>query len=318
MSFRQKLIKSIIKPFGLQAQYGRLYKAHIPGDRELYNGKQILPRIVGNEMIRNALFNESPLLVSRIGGCEMSLLFNYLFQAHRKTIRWNSRVVKEIHINAGMFSTDDSSLRKFANLYLELLPDINFLGILNSEGEELVTKKYCSKTTFLQLDSLSPFLYEEPWSQMLKNKKVLIVHPFRKSIHDQYSQHREKLFSNPKVLPEFEIQLIQSVQSIAGKKTNFLNWFDALEHMKGQINEVDFDIAIIGAGAYGLPLAHHVKMLGKKAVHIGGATQLLFGIKGGRWNDMPNVSSLYNSYWIRPTGDEVVANSELVENSCYW
>ena len=57
--------------------------------------------------------------------------------------------------------------------------------------------------------------------------------------------------------------------------------------MKAQIDKEDFDICLIGAGAYGFPLAAYVKRKGKKAVHLGGALQLLFGIKGSRWED-PN------------------------------
>ena len=41
----------------------------------------------------------------------------------------------------------------------------------------------------------------------------------------------------------------------------------------------NFDIALIGCGAYGFPLAAFVKGIGKKAVHIGGPLQLFFGIK---------------------------------------
>ena len=47
--------------------------------------------------------------------------------------------------------------------------------------------------------------------------------------------------------------------------------------------KIDFDTAIIGCGAYGFPLAAKLKAAGKQAFHMGGATQLLFGIKGSRW-----------------------------------
>ena len=53
--------------------------------------------------------------------------------------------------------------------------------------------------------------------------------------------------------------------------------------MQKEIDKIDFDIAILGCGAYGYPLASYIKSIGKKAIHIGGATQLIFGIKGKRW-----------------------------------
>ena len=59
-------------------------------------------------------------------------------------------------------------------------------------------------------------------------------------------------------------------------------------------------IALIGCGAYGLPLAAHVKRINKQAIHMGGALQILFGIKGKRWDNHPTIGNLYNEYWVRP------------------
>src|SRR5690606_28576019 len=109
---------------------------------------------------------------------------------------------------------------------------------------------------------------------------------FNKTIEEQYFKKRTLLFKDQRVLPEFKsLETIQAVQTIAGNNSEFNNWFEALDWMKKEIEKKDFDIAIIGCGAYGFPLAAHVKRLGKKAIHLGGATQLLFGIKGKRWTD---------------------------------
>ena len=50
--------------------------------------------------------------------------------------------------------------------------------------------------------------------------------------------------------------------------------------MKSQMDQTDYDIALIGCGAYGFPLAAHAKRMGKQAIHMGGSLQLLFGIRG--------------------------------------
>lgn len=52
------------------------------------------------------------------------------------------------------------------------------------------------------------------------------------------------------------------------------------------------------------PLAAHVKRTGKKAIHLGGGLQLLFGIRGKRWDMRDEYKSLMNEYWIRPSEDE--------------
>lgn len=67
------------------------------------------------------------------------------------------------------------------------------------------------------------------------------------------------------MLPQFELDTIKSVQTIAGERDDRFNtWFDALDYMKGEICKRDFDIALIGCGAYGFPLGAFVKSIGKK------------------------------------------------------
>ncbi len=61
--------------------------------------------------------------------------------------------------------------------------------------------------------------------------------------------------------------------------------------------------------------------MGKSAIYIGGGLQLLFGIMGNRWINNKMWKELIkknNTKFIRPSGDEICLNKELVENSCYW
>lgn len=167
----------------------------------------------------------------------------------------------------------------------------------------------------------APFLWKNPWTKYLKGKKVLVVHPFVDSIRYQYEHNREKLFENPDVLPEFaELHTIKAVQTIADQQDpRFATWFDALQYMKDEISKVDFDIALIGCGAYGMNLAAHVKRMGKQAVHLAGWTQMLFGVYGERWiKDQPQYSKFINEHWIRPLKSEKPKGAEKVENGCYW
>ena len=43
----------------------------------------------------------------------------------------------------------------------------------------------------------------------------------------------------------------------------------------------------------------------KKTVCLAGWAQVLFGIKGKRWIDMPFVATHMNEYWIDPSKTEV-------------
>ena len=128
------------------------------------------------------------------------------------------------------------------------------------------------------------------------------------------------MFANPKILPDFELKTIKAVQSIADAKNDlpFHDWFEALEYMKKQIDKVDFDIAIIGAGAYGIFLADYCKRIGKQAIHLAGSTQMLFGIAGRRWQEDNAHQKIFNSYWCTPSIEEKPKGADKVVGGCYW
>ena len=84
------------------------------------------------------------------------------------------------------------------------------------------------------------------------------------------------------------------------------------------MDAVDYDVAITGAGAYSMPLAIHARDTGHAAIQMSGATQLLFGIRGKRWDTHPQISRLYNDAWVRPAENEGIANREVVEGGSYW
>jgi len=118
------------------------------------------------------------------------------------------------------------------------------------------------------------------------------------------------------------LKTIKAVQTIAGTvDPRFSAWFDALEYMYQEAMKTEFDVALIGCGAYGFPLAARLKASGKKAIHMGGMLQILFGIKGARWETVSAfeyVKKLFNEHWIYPLDTDRVEHSEKVEDNCYW
>ena len=196
--------------------------------------------------------------------------------------------------NAGFFPADKASVDKFVEL---MLSDIKEVDILASY---VYTERYINDllTNCLKvnLDGFyAPFLFPNPWTKVLKNKRVLVIHPFAESIQSQYSK-RELLFENQDVLPEFKsLRVIKAVQSIAGNPCGFDTWFEALDYMKREMEKEDFDIALIGCGAYGFPLTVHAKRMGKVGIHLAGWLQMLFGIYGKRWvEDQPQYAKFIN------------------------
>ena len=162
---------------------------------------------------------------------------------------------------------------------------------------------------------LEPWFFNNPWTKALEGKKILVIHPFENTIQSQYL-NRDNIYKDKNIVPKFELKTIKAVQSIADENAEFTNWFEALDFMKQRINTIDFDVAILGCGAYGFPLASYIKDIGKQAIHLGGVTQLLFGIKGKRWEDWNHYTSLRGNGWVY--ADEKPKGFEKIEGGCYW
>lgn len=221
--------------------------------------------------------------------------------------------------NAGFFPNSMQKAIEFVELMKETCRDVDVIGVWKMFMEKHYIRTCMKPDVYMTyLPWLEPWYSKRPWTGALKGKRVLVIHPFIDTIRSQY-QKREFLFPGTEILPEFELNTLKAVQTIAGEKDpRFETWFDALEWMYQEAMKIDFDIAIIGCGAYGFPLAAKLKRAGKQAIHLGGVTQILFGIKGGRWDNVPAVSSLYNDAWVRPGEIEKPKNAKDIEGGCYW
>lgn len=290
----------------------------------------IFSRDAANSLIKNRLISDSPVMIARFGATEMNCLANYIaVKDHKNEIInyikgnihhfwWDKNTISTMSELSGFFPSNPFTLEAFSELMLEDMKELDILG--SWLPYENLFQKELSSVTKINFNDLEPYRHSVPWSTALKGKKVLVIHPFVESIRNQYNK-RKLLFSNPNVLPEFELKTIKAVQSLSGRATDYKNWFEALDSMKEKISNIDFDIAIIGCGAYGFPLAAHIKRSGKKAIHLGGATQILFGIMGNRWEREKKyefIRKMKNENWIKPLPGETPLEGIKVEDACYW
>lgn len=280
-------------------------------------GKKINDIERGNQIIRRKLEEDNPCMVARIGSVEMQAI-NAVY-AYQMKVRKNIPEIygKGLNRNAGFFPSNNEAMQRFALCYQEAAKQLDVAAVLLNRDEDYFYRTYAPDIEYVELCSLEPYYVQAPWSVALKGKKVLVIHPFAATIEKQYKKRKE-LFANQDVLPEFDLITIQAVQTIGKNTAGFDSWFDALDYMKCKMKAIDFDVALIGCGAYSFPLAAYAKQLGKKSVVVGGALQILFGIKGKRWDDAGKIKELYNEAWTRPSEEERPVGAEDVESGCYW
>lgn len=276
-----------------------------------------------NEFIREMVSGNTPGIVGRVGSTELRGLIKFQAYGSRDWVeriwamstrhyplRFNVRSFERLRSHSGVFPLTAESMQAF---FLELEAALREVDLLASwvPGENKAFRN--QELLVTELSSISPLVHPHPWTSGLAGRQVLLVHPFKRTIQAQW-RRRTKLFENPEVLPEFDLKLVEAPQTLGGYSQAFSSWSEALEETHRRIRTVCFDVALVGCGSYSLPLARRIKASGRPVVVLGGELQLLFGIKGKRWDG----SQLYNSAWVRPLEADRPRGFQGADNGAYW
>lgn len=277
---------------------------------------------VGNELIARMIRTGTPAAIGKLGSTELQAL--RMYQRYRNSrdrergTAFYRRVLLEF---SGVFPDDYRTYKRWGEYWAwEVLPGMTHIGTWFNFNESRIVRSHARNARVFHSYGLEPYIFQDPWSARLEGKKVVVISPFSRTIRHQY-EFRSKIWEqNERVLPRFDLRTVQCPTYPHLVKPAFRDWFEALDDMKRQVCRAGFDVLIAGAGAYSLPLCVYARSLGKVGIHLGGNTQLLFGILGKRWL-VPNASidsRFFNDAWMYPLPEETPEGCEKVENGCYW
>lgn len=270
-----------------------------------------------NRYITKMLASDSAKLVGRFGSIEGRVVGRYLLGLSDKNDHVLPRVAQS---NAGICRPNQRNLKHFACDYMSAASHVDLLAAWDFP-HQVKLAELAAPSRITRLSHIDPaFALSRglvPWTQALKGKRVLVIHPFVNTIRHQYAT-RGKVPYLAAMLPDFELQLLKPPVTTGDGIHYEKPWRDYLTDLKRELLTREFDVAIIGAGSYGLPAGSFVKTLGKTAIHLGGVTQLMFGIMGRRWEDVSYVNSLDQTGWTRPEADETPEYASSIEGGCYW
>lgn len=279
----------------------------------------MLNQTESNDYIRDLILSDDKVLsAGKIGNSERIGLMQWSQDS------LDEYGIENLHFNAGVYPPTVEILSNFCAKYAEAIRKINVFAQWISDGlggfvEAPIIDQLAPEAQRIHSRALEPFYHEDPWSSALKDKRVLVISPFEKSIKKQYEK-REDLWENKNILPEFELLTLRTPMSAGISDPEFDTWFDGLEYFKEQIKDKAPDFVIVGAGAWSLPIVAYCSELGIDALHMGGGTQILFGIKGRRWDGHDVISTFYNEHWVRPSDDEIPERMEnmRIDTGDYW
>ena len=292
------------------------------------------PILEGSEAfakVRDELIGSGPAAIGKLGTIELELAY-YRFKTKKDQRPIPEQLLVPLCRNAGMFPPTQETALKMAD---ELLTSLLYFSVTSpwwAVPQSLELYNTLSRSAkFVTLQALECFLSPNPdhwWTASIpSNTKVLIISPFSSSIErqipnlDKIWASRPGLWNPTTKFQTIKFPLSYGTQSQEIQKEMTDRWSDSLgllAYVKEQMDSLDYDIAMIGAGIYSLPLMAFAKQRGKKAIHLGGSTQLFFGIRGGRWDTMADFQPLFNEHWIRPALEERPVNYTSVEKGCYW
>lgn len=276
-------------------------------------------------MMKQLISTNKPFAIIRFGLFEYMLCYQYLEKKCGIRASYSDYIRYHIAMDAGLFSNADRWLDEYSRYVIQNLNQVDILAYWRNVPDKKVFSEFYSKcVNHICIDNLYPYPFWHSsglpdWQLMLQGKRVLVISAFSKTIEDQYKK-RDKLWNYSKlILPDFELVTYQAVVTNAGQvDSRFETWIGALDFMVSEIADLEFDIALISCGAYGMPLALELKKKGFKAIQWGGCFQLWFGILGGRWEKEKKILEYANEYWTYPSEQETPPLAYRVDSSCYW
>lgn len=289
------------------------------------NETSILSLEESNQILKSFIDSNKPFTIVRIGNSEANASLAIL---NKK--KPNQKEMYDLENNAGIYSKTPKHVEIYAKQYNTAIEKADCMACfnklyVNQQNEYL--RRWPKPSLHYEL--LEPYYCIEkgivPWSHSLANKKVLIVNPFvdtfKKQVENGFHFYGEDAADEKRMFVKDQKFVFYKSYSTLGGNHVHNNWYQTFGIMCNDIKQLDFDIALLGCGGYGLPLCNYIKSLGKSAIYIGGALQLLFGVNGRRWSNndfIKEISSLPGNKWTWPDDSETIKNKNGIENGCYW
>jgi len=230
--------------------------------------------------------------------------------------------------SAGIFPRDADFYARFNDFYIEQVQKLDFLGLFGTWNEPELAAHYHLKPLPMHYQDQEPdrSIPDDPsrcYLPLFAGKRLLFVSPFAALMKERANEEMfeavwaktGKRWFHPAEIETLRVPYGWSREVQAEYGTS-IDLFDALA---AEMEAKRFDVALIGAGGLGIPLAAKAKALGKVALSLGGHLQVLFGLLGERWRADPEWQRDYiTEAWIDPPEEYRSAEAHSGDYGSYW
>jgi hypothetical protein len=295
-------------------------------------GRRLMTKREFVDAIGRAVCDGTGYAAGKLGGSERAwLLYPLLLERGLTPLQrraFEQSLKHKATGQAGAFPGEGPFLSEFARFYACRLRELDCLGV-STDSFRVSLDIACAHRFSNQLiryidqepDRSSPADDERCYLPHFRDKRVLLVCPFadalraradKKTFEAVWAKTGKRWFYPASVeAVEFPYGFARSTQKRYG------TCLDLLDEITAKIDGHDYDVALIGAGALGVPIATHVKQRSKVGLSLGGALQVLFGVIGRRWRTRPSWQRRYfNSAWVDVPPEYRPASGET--DADYW
>lgn len=295
--------------------------------RFLYPGMKLLTEKDVNDEMYEKLVKNIPFSFCRVGMTEANIIGEYIEKTLGIREKYDDEWIKWLYRTSGFFGKSEmleEDVDRYAKLSLDLLPVVDYFAVWQPHYIDFLAKHYAKGASLFKYNKITGHAvnsnYINHWSKGLKGKRVIVITSFPQSIEKQYAR-KELLCKNPECsLPEFELITFKAPETEGGYNTEeFLDWFNCYELLVRKVLEIEFDVAIVGCGAYGLPLSCEIRKKGKTVIELCGSVTKLFGIYNNVMERRypKELEEWRTKEWIRPI-ETPMENYKSIERAAYW
>lgn len=230
----------------------------------------------------------------------------------------------------GVFPSTPEFLKVFSGFFLESVKDLDVLGLMDGKNEFQLMKSLDIEAELTHFQSMEPDRSIPEHASMcylplFRGKKILLISSYaefiasraKSDIYNSVWHTSGKKWFNPSGIEYLNIPY--SYITATDTHRIYRDSIELYQMIRAQISEYEFDIALIGAGALGMPLANYIKSLGKIGISLGGHLQIIFGVAGARWRRDPEWQKYINPSWIDvPSSYQPMGKNNLADQGAYW
>ena len=263
------------------------------------------------------------LLVGRLGNVETKAM---------QRISAGTRPSANLANTAGVYVRDRSNAthvkeveRQFLRIYLDAVASADHMLLVPEQAEESIEfacrfrLPVASWRRGYSIDHFLALLEELSRRQA----RVLIVSGFPLSVRRQV--HNLQRVHPTLNLGGLTIRVLGSPMSHEWNPGGMQHsdWVESLAALQASTewNASINQVALLGCGAFGMPLASHARTRGMSSIYVGGRLPALFGVAGTHDRSLPSVHARLNEHWIRPLSQEIPQVTDRSPNhevSLYW